>query len=532
MLLADTPDGFSADSVLATGHDASAEPVLAVNDIQGNVLPGFGTAFMTLLCLKIDDAAGGAGAARRWLRELSPHVSSLNHVNSVREVRRAVARATGARPKLPDVLLNVALGFPALAPFGLETSRIFDAPFVGGMAGTNLQDPQDANGLPLDWMFGATPETTPDVLLIIGSDEEASVSNAASQLLASTGPGGGSGLRLIHRDDGVRLPGDIEHFGFRDGISQPGVRGRLSERPDHVLTRRYFDPSDFRAAEFARPGQPLIWPGQFIFGYPVQPSTPEEPRVNAIPPHPWMEFGSFMVFRRLRQDVRAFRRFAAAQAEAASQALGREISPELVEAWIVGRWPDGTPLTRSPLAPDPSTAADDMANNFFGYAVDEPDARVIRGGSTRDVPGAAHDSGGERCPHFAHIRKVNLRDKPTDQGSSLNFRILRRGITYGRAFEEGEPAGIDRGLLFVSYQRTIEPQFLTLSATWMNSHDAPEGFGHDLLVGQDLQGRFAERTDAETGRAVSFRSPAGETWVTPTGGAFLFSPRISVLTQL
>lgn len=525
------PDEFNPDSILSTGPDASDEPVLSVDEIQGNVLPGFGTAYLVLLYLKFDDAEGGASSARRWLNRFAPRITSLGQMNAVREVRRSVARATGARPKLPDVLINVALGFTALSPLGLETDRITDGPFIDGMARTNLQDPQDANGAPLNWIVGATPETTPDALIILGSDEQAEVEAEAARLLDTIAPGLGSGFRSIGREDGSRLTGDAEHFGFRDGISQPGVRGRLSERPDHVLTRRYLSPSDFRSRTFSRPGQPLIWPGQFIFGYPAQLENRDEAGPIAVPPHTWMEFGSFLVFRRLRQDVAALRRFAKAQGEAISQAFGREVTSEQVLAWLVGRWPDGTPLTRSPDAPDPATAADDMLNNFFGYAVDEPDAIIIDG-ATRIVPGVAHDSEGVRCPHFAHVRKVNLRDKPTDQGSSLRFRILRRGITYGPPFVEGEADGVDRGLLFLSYQRTLDPQFLTLSATWMNGPDAPEGNGHDLLVGQDRQGRFAERSDNATGATFTFKSPAGEAWIIPTGGGFFFSPRISVLAQL
>ena len=50
------------------------------------------------------------------------------------------------------------------------------------------------------------------------------------------------------------------------------------------------------------------------------------------------------------------------------------------------------------------------------------------------IAGVTGDDDAVRCPHFAHIRKVNLRDKLTDQGPSFRFRMLRRGIPYGAAF--------------------------------------------------------------------------------------------------
>jgi Dyp-type peroxidase family len=523
-------DAFHPDAVLATGPGAAEEPLLAVDEIQGNIVPGFGTAALTLLGLKFDPDAGAAASTRRWLSDLAPHVSTLGQMQTVREVRRAVARSTGARPDLPDVLLNVALGFPALAPLGLPADAVTDGAFLGGMAGADLQDRLDPSGVPVGWVVGATPDTTPDVLLLLGGDDPAALRGAEGALRASLD---GAGLRVIYRDDGRRLPNNTEHFGFRDDISHPGVRGRLSQRPGHLLTRRYFDPADPRAASHARPGQPLVWPGQFLFGYPSQVDLdPLAPGPEAVPPHPWMRDGSFLAFRRLRQDVAAFRRFAAAQAAAVAQALGRLVSPAEVQAWIVGRWPDGTPLVRDPAGPNPAVSGDDMAVNFYGFLGAEPDATVVRDGARRVVPGAPADSDGLRCPHFAHVRKVNLRDKPTDKGSSLRFRLLRRGIPYGPPYAEGEAPGTDRGLLFVSYQRSLDSQFLTVNATWMNTAGAPEGFGHDLLVGQAQNApRTAQRSFA-AGGSVSLRAEPGDAWVVPTGGGFFFSPAVSVLAGL
>jgi Dyp-type peroxidase family len=523
-------ESFHPDAVLATGAAAENEPLLAVDEIQGNIVPGFGTAALTLLGLKLDPAAGSATSARRWLRDLAPRVSTLRQVQAVREVRRAVARSTGFRPDLPDVLLNVALSFPALGAFGLPTDAITDGAFLGGMASADLQDRLDQNGVPVGWVVGADAAATPDVLLVLGSDDPAALRGAEDVLRASLN---GAGMHVSYRDDGRRLPNTAEHFGFRDDISDPGVRGRLSQRADHVLTRRYFDPADPRAASHARPGQPLVWPGQFLFGYPSQVELdPLMPGPEAVPPHPWMRDGAFLAFRRLRQDVAAFRRFAAARAAAASQALGRPVSAAEVQAWIVGRWPDGTPLVREPAGPNPAVSGDDMAVNFYGFLAAEPDATVVRDGARRAVPGAPADPTGLRCPHFAHVRKVNLRDKPTDKGSSLRFRILRRGIPYGPPYVEGEAPGTDRGLLFVSYQRSLDNQFLTLNATWMNTAGAPEGFGHDLLVGQSQSGpRTAQRTFAD-GNTVSLRAEAGDVWVVATGGGFFFSPATSVLAGL
>jgi deferrochelatase/peroxidase EfeB len=105
----------------------------------------------------------------------------------------------------------------------------------------------------------------------------------------------------------------------------------------------------------------------------------------------------------------------------------------------------------------------------------------------QQISGAPGDNGALRCPHFAHVRKVNLRDKLTDQGPSFRFRILRRGIPYGAPWTDGEAEAPDRGLLFLSYQRDLQA-FMTLSSAWMNRPGAPEQAGHDFLVGQNASG--------------------------------------------
>ena len=172
----------------------------------------------------------------------------------------------------------------------------------------------------------------------------------------------------------------------------------------------------------------------------------------------------------------------------------------------------------------------DLEVNHFDYAADVPDVRVLAAEGPSVIAGAPADVNGARCPHFAHIRKVNLRDKLTDQGPSFRFRMLRRGIPYGPPFQPAAPDDADRGLLFIAYQRDLQP-FLTASTTWMNSGAAPEGFGHDLLVGQNRCGRSAERHGAD-GRQVTLDAPGDSAWITPTGGGFFFSPAVSVFAAL
>ena len=93
-----------------------------------------------------------------------------------------------------------------------------------------------------------------------------------------------------------------------------------------------------------------------------------------------------MVFRKLYQDVAAFRRYLATAAKAL---YGSDDAhhQELVAAKMMGRWPSGCPVDLSPDKDDPAIAADPNRRNNFTYAGDDRacDARSARtcAGATR-----------------------------------------------------------------------------------------------------------------------------------------------------
>jgi hypothetical protein len=157
----------------------------------------------------------------------------------------------------------------------------------------------------------------------------------------------------------------------------------------------------------------------------------------------------------------------------------------------------------------------------------------------RMVPGSQEDDTGQRCPFFAHIRKVNPRDIFTDRGNAgvtLTFQMLRRGIPYGPVFEEVQNEQADRGLLFLAYQTSITNQFQSLNKGWMNNPSAPDRIvnaGYDMVVGQNPSpsgSRFCSFRDAAHTEIARLETLAR--WVIPTGGAFLFSPSISFFRSI
>lgn len=505
---------------------AIQEPVLSTEAIQGNILRGFDTAYQALLGFRLPESQD---AARAYVRQLLPQLTSLKSMHALRLVRSA-----GMEAALSSTwYTNVAFSLPGLKRLGLTTAGVID-PFFGTPMGEyagSLNDALDPLGHAANYVLGRTWDDTPEVLVIIGASDEA-LCDQATQAAQAQALSIGCMVRYIER--GAKLPQDIEHFGFRDGISQVGCRGRLSAASNDYLTPRYFAPDDPNGVNFAKPGQPLVWPGQFVFGYPrTDPDDLSVPGEEALGGEPWMRNGSFLVFRRLRQDVSAFHEFGASAATTLSAELGRAVQPGEAEALIVGRWPDGTPLLADAAGPNAAVSADGMRVNNFDYRTDTPECTVLDTAAPRTIPAVKSDRRAQACPLFAHVRKVNARGMPTDQaGLTATFQMLRRGIPFG-PLHSVEPEK-ERGLLFLAYMTSVDNQFRLLNSQWMNNPLAPEVNtpGHDMLVGQALAGMPRQCTVKAPLGNVKATLTTDKEWVVPTGGGVFFSPSLDILATL
>jgi Dyp-type peroxidase family len=334
-----------------------------------------------------------------------------------------------------------------------------------------------------------------DALLLLAADDVGSLARMVADHVVAL-QRAGIGVAFDQAGDTRADEPGHEHFGFRDGISQPGIRG--------VTARQ--NPAD---PDQGLPGQDLLWPGEFVLGYPTQIARPapgsdtnDDPGPASTSGPSWTRNGSYLVFRRLRQDVAGFKAFVAATA--ASQG----ISTDLMGAKLVGRFPSGAPLELG--GDDPANLDDSRINDFeFG---DDPAGRVV--------------------PRAAHIRKVYPRDSQTRDGGeseTQTHRMLRRGIPYGPSYD-GSPASaaVDRGLLFLCYQSSIERQFEFVQGRWVNSDDFPRrGDGVDPVISQRGGNRSFTLLGGRPDHVALMQR-----FVTTTGGAYLFSPSISALRQL
>jgi len=138
-----------------------------------------------------------------------------------------------------------------------------------------------------------------------------------------------------------------------------------------------------------------------------------------------------------------------------------DLSPEMMRAKLVGRWPSGQKLTDLPL---PLPTVDPGAE--FGSLSDLPQsAQAIK---PQEFDG---DKFGGSCPLSSHIRKAH----PRNLDEARHHRIIRRGITFGppvadRAADDGH----ERGIFFLAYQASIADQFEFIQRKWLNATEPAE----------------------------------------------------------
>ena len=502
----------------ATREDDDADPELRLDNIQGNILGGFNKDAQQLLFFRFGEAA----RARSWLGSLLPEVATAREVLAFNDSFRAARRRRGSETDAPAAAwTNVALTHAGLAALDLDAEELeaFPEAFREGMVARAAVLGDVDESAPANWVGPFGDGDVHGVVLLAADDEAAlarlgrrhrSAMAAAGVTVAFDQPGRAREDQLGH-----------EHFGFRDGISQPGIRG---------VTERQNADDDGQGV----PGQDLLWPGEFVLGYPTQVRTPdpddgsenESPGPVSTSGPDWTVDGSYLVFRRLRQDVAGFRHFVA-------QAAGAQgLSEDQMGAKLVGRYPSGAPLAATELLPGVDTTAGDPS-------VDTPE--LLDPEHINDFEFAEDDPEGLVVPRGAHIRKVYPRDDRTTTGREADtqtHRILRRGIPFGRSYDPAAPASSatgaeaafpdDRGLVFLCYQSSIERQFEFITRTWVNDPDAPTAdAGQDPVIAQS----DASRTFTLPGGRPDHLSLM-QRFVTTTGGAYLFAPSVDGLRRL
>jgi deferrochelatase/peroxidase EfeB len=486
-------------------------------DLQGLLRFGHGKLTETcFLLLNIKDA----NAAKHWLNTAP------------------VTSAVQTSPQ-PDKALHIAFSVQGLRIMGLKEAVIesFSDEFIIGLSGDESRSRRlgdvGANA-PKHWSWGGDAHQIPHIVLLLYAEKgglpawRATVENndflSAFQVLS----------QLPTLDSG-----QIEPFGFVDGISQPSIDWARQQSMDAHDRGRYSN---------------LVAIGEVVLGYPNEygqyTTRPlidpvKDPRATVLPDAedaPVLKDlgrnGTYLVVRQLGQDVTGFWRTLDRLADANPE------KREQLAAAMVGRTRAGLPLLPAAVEHIPGISDDDQRNRF-NYD---------------------DDPGGKQCPIGAHIRRANPRtgDLPPgvtgfmsrlfkilgfgqrhpneDLVASTRFhRLLRRGRSYGPvltpedAIKADAPA-FERGLQFICLVANLSRQFEFVQNAWIMSSK----FGGVQQESDPLLGNRQPLMSGESTDQFNRPDPTGPVqktcplpqFITVRGGGYFFMPGLRALKYL
>jgi len=276
----------------------------------------------------------------------------------------------------------------------------------------------------------------------------------------------------IHFEEGQRLRNNgqvIEYFGYVDGISQPLF---IKQDIEDELTKR---------------GSTNWNPQANLDLVLVEEGTGRQ------------TYGSFMVFRKLEQDVEKFGKLGN---ELADQLELKGPDREKAGAYMMGRFNSGEPLIKTSV-----NQTDTFPNDFIF-----------------DM-----DAQGLVCPFHAHIRKMNPRSRTGED----DVRIVRRGITYGppqltalRTYPWELAPAPPVGMLFMSFQAKLK-NFETLQARANDENFSQTGTGVDPIIGRVGPNLVPQSWPSKNNVRFAINDV-----VTFRGGEYFFAPSIQTLSNL
>jgi Dyp-type peroxidase family len=429
-------------------------------DIQGMVYGAYSDhGFVGYVLARLD---GGADKSRAWLKALAGDVTSAVKAQRPSNGRTHVALSpTGI----------VALGWPMLDGLPQEARD-----GMWSRVRVLRDDPTT------DWEFGAETSQIDVLVIVYARDVITRDTMVASRVAALRAAG--AFVYPVERSGPFT---GHEPFGFADGLAQPFVPGHPGQ---------------------PRQGQQTIAAGEVVLGYvnaySQMPASPVLPGGFDIGKN-----GTYLVFRKLRQNVAALWQWV----ETTAKAIGKD--KQWLAAKIMGRWPSGASIEQTWLHDDPAFAVKAKID-AFGYQDEDAD--------------------GLRCPIASHVRRANPRDARGGSDSDSDqvvarHRIVRRGRPFGPA-TPADPAvddGAQRGLYFVCLQASIARGFEFIQQTWLGNH----GF-HGLYQEVDPIMGNADNKTCITIPATPFRYRLTDLpdVVHVLGGGYFLLPGLTALRRL
>ncbi|HEY3940493.1 MAG TPA: hypothetical protein VGL97_23900 [Bryobacteraceae bacterium] len=449
-------------------------------DVQGFALRGYNMPFGRYVFLEILDAH----ASRTFVDQLLPYITTGEHWDEGK----------------PQSTINIGFTHKALTLLELPDASLLSFPveFLQGMKarGAVLGD-IGVNG-PEHWDDIWREEQAHVWLAVNALSPEAldSACDTIQKLITQIG-----GVRIAGQQDAaaIRIDGKFctkEHFGYTDGFGNP----------DYLGVERKSQPGQGKLMKDGS-WQPLAT-GELLLGY-----ADEAGELPPAPlPHLLANNGTFMVYRKLHQNVGAFRKYLD---EKGSAYPGGK---EKLASKFVGRWRDGTPTMLSPDNPDPGIAQDGNRNVNFTFGKDPT---------------------GARCPLGAHLRRVNPRDAFGFESRLVNRRrVTRRGLTYGPYVPEGQPVDDteERGVAFMALNASLSRQFEFIQQQWIEyGNDSHQGNDRDLLLGNHSAASNGSKfvvQGSEDSKNPPFVCGGLTNFVELRGGDYFFIPSMTALKMI
>ena len=556
--------------------------VLDLADIQGNILRVYGKqgfAAARYLFFHVADATAGRAfveavrakvtTARRWRND--PDALRARNYPKVKDGVRARGQADYPGPldpdvDKPDITVNIAFTFYGLHALDVPTRTLRGMPdeFIDGMAARGRMLGDDLPGFKTDqiWKDSAsgtavaravhilvslnvdldddgTPKTAPGDEVNLLEKHTAWLCGLCAEnhvtLLKGHGPGNADwqdAAFILKEVQGKILPVGKEHFGFSDGFGDPVFEGQY--------------PADFEAGRVRGGGKIMpdqswkpLATGEFLLGHPDE--AQEVP--GAGMPISFSRNGTFMVWRKLHENVGAFDAYfdKTAEAFAAFRQIPRGEAHETLLAKMAGRWSDGVPLMAAP------THAEWLAFQKRAAAAAAKDADPSEKLAVADAYvnfKFRDDPHGYKCPAGSHMRRVNTRDmldprfdsaNPKEwNGSVLNNRrrILRRGLPYGGKTDLRRDEN-EQGIIFMAVCASLFRQFEFVQQQWLQ-YGLDFNAGNDtcpLLGNRDQSAKFVIPADPGTDDTPFICDDLPQL-VEPRGGDYFFVPSMTALRMI
>ncbi|HEY0957493.1 MAG TPA: hypothetical protein VGE36_22270 [Roseateles sp.] len=426
--------------------------VVDLDDVQGNILKGYGAPHARHFFLRVRDGA----AARPWLaHEFAAPDGGYpwKGLTSAAPwpLKPVQAGQRGTKPLKPELAANIGFtwrGLQMLMPWRQDDLDEFPTAFRQGAALRAEDNGDTDHSAPEHWRFGNDKDVKLQVHMVISlygfDDDDHALQRACLRLRNDCKV---NGLEVLHEQGTDLRPHDWqryaplgpdedegkkpdwlgrEQFGFRDSITQPRISGlaAANDKPDM---------------------QPSASPGEFLLGQDYA-SIYGGSSLRGLAPD-LAQNGSFGVLRLIEQHVDAFERTVNQAAADTGEA------PDFIKAKLMGRWPGGEPLT-------PVSHVNSQSNDF-DYA------------PSWEHPAILDDHEGKFCPLGAHIRRTNPRSSRV-AGLRHSRRLLRRGMLAQwsdevRDDKTGKVTAMQRkhGLMGLFFCANLERQFEFIQRHWI-----------------------------------------------------------------